>query len=92
MLHYHFLLPLDIKNRKPWLTSALKPYISFKNKLNVHTYVLASPSIALESSYKAYRNKLNIILRKAEKDNYQERFMTCTNYLRTPWQLIKEVI
>ena len=56
---------LGYKNRKPWLTSALKMSIKHKNKLYVKS--IKVPTLYNISQYKKYRNILHSLLRKSEK-------------------------
>ena len=57
-------------NRKPWISDALRNSIRNKNKL-YHKYKKI-PTIRNETSYKLFRNKLNHVLKIAEKKYYRE--------------------
>jgi hypothetical protein len=77
-------------NRKPWLTSALKQSIKYKNKL-----YLRSRRTSTESNvkhYKEYRNILNRLIRKTERNHYDLLLQKNKNNLRKSWLIIKEVI
>lgn len=77
-------------NRKTWLTAGLKQSIKVKNKLYVNSK--KHPTIANICCYKKYRNKLNGLLRKAERNHYDEVFTHNKNNLKKSWAIIKEVI
>ena len=56
-------------NRKPWLSEALRSSIRSKNKLyHKHKNI---PSVKNETVYKSYRNKLNHVLKYAEKNTLE---------------------
>ena len=58
-------------NNKPWLTNVMKESIKMKNKL----YIIRNKGNTADESnerYKMYRNKLNNILRSAERKYYQD--------------------
>jgi hypothetical protein len=78
------------KTRHPWLTPNLKKCIKTKNKLfikckrnqNEEEYV----------KYKIYRNNLNTILRKAERDHYHELLIENKSNMRKSWKVMKTII
>ena len=75
---------------KPWLSAALKKSIKIKNKL----FVLLKKSNDEEkvSYYKKYRNKLNQIIRSAERKHYHDLLQEHKSNLKKSWQVIKSVI
>ena len=77
-------------NRKPWLTDGLKNSIQKKNKL----YVQARKSNCSESilMYKRYKNKLNSLLKRAERDHFNNVLKACHGNMRKMWKTINEVI
>ena len=77
-------------NKKPWLSMALKNSIKTKNLLFLKSR--KDPSLATVTSYKTYRNLLNSLLRKAEKQHYHELMENNKNNLRKSWQIIKNII
>jgi len=93
--HYDDSFPLkklciNYRNRKSWLTEGLKNSIKTKNKLYVKS--LKEPTLSNIKRYKEYRNKLNHILRKTEREHYaslieMHRFNLCKT-----WNILKEVI
>ena len=56
--------------RKMWLTELLKDAIKTKNKLYLKSIKINTA--ANEIQYKKYRNKLNHILRCAERKHFQD--------------------
>ena len=62
-----------IKSRinKPWFTNGLKNACRKKN--NLYKSWLANKTECAQQKYKKYRNKLSLILRKAEKTYYQNK-------------------
>ena len=46
----------------------------------------------LENKYKDYRNRLNTLLRVAEKDHYANLFEENKSNLRNSWRILQEVI
>ena len=58
-------------NNKPWLTNAMKDSIKMKNKLYIIRNKANAPD-GRNGRYRMYRNKLNHILRSAERKYYQD--------------------
>ena len=78
-------------NKKPWLTSALKQSIKVKNKL----YVWRNKGNDIEQKvafYKTYRNRLNHILRSADRKYYQDLLIRHKSNTKKAWNVIKMVI
>ena len=78
-------------NNKPWLTNAMKESIKMKNKL----YIIRNKSNAPDGSnerYRMYRNKLNHILRSAERKYYQDLLIEHKTNVKKSWQIIKGII
>ena len=80
--HFHRNFPkqtvkMKYNNRKPWLTQGLKDSIKVKNKL--YKKCLNVKTVANETIYKTYRNKLNHLLKIAEKQHYSELLINCQN-------------
>ena len=78
------------KNRKQWLTCALRNSIKFKNKL--YFKCEKSPTNSNFNKNQAYRNKLNSLLRYAERDHYSVLLEQNKCNLRKAWSVIKSVI
>ena len=77
-------------SRKPWLSQGLKDGIKTKNKLSMK--YLRIRAVYNEIKYKNYRNKLNSILRNAEKKYYSDLLTENKHYTKNTWQIIKNVI
>ena len=78
------------RNRLPWLTDGLRKSIKHKNKL-YRTYIKIQTSYN-KHVYNIYNNKLKSILRKSEKNHYQDCLLKCTNNLKKTWTIIKDVL
>ena len=78
------------KSRKPWLSNGLIKSIKTKNQLYVK--YLRRPTLTNHSLYKQFRNKLNILMRKVEREYYDKELLIHKNNLRKSWEIIKEVI
>ena len=61
---------IKYSTRKLWLTQGLKDAIRTKNKL--YKKYMKCKTVANEKTYKRYRNKLNIILKCAEKQHFTD--------------------
>ena len=71
LINIHFSKKkIRYNSRKSWLTQGLKDAIVAKNKM--YKVYLEVPSACNESKYKTYMNKLNHILKKAEKQHYTD--------------------
>ena len=81
---------LCYNNRKPWLTDSFKQSIRTKNKLYMR-YVNAK-SAHNESCYKRYRNKLNHLLKIAEKTHVAEKLESNKANLEKTWSILKGII
>ena len=75
-------------NRKPWLSSAFKNSIRTKNVLFYKSKI--NPS--LRTTYTTYRNRLNSLLHKAEREHIKQLLDNHKNNLARSWQIIKDVI
>ena len=81
---------LNYRNRKQWLSTGLKESIKNKNKLYVKS--VKFPTLFNINKYKEYRNKLHSILRRAERDYYDQLLTFNKNNLAKSWKILKEVI
>ena len=64
--------------------------IKTKNKLYIKS--IKHPNLFNINNYKKYRNKLHSILRKYERDYYDQLLSLNKSNLRKSWQIIKDVI
>ena len=78
------------RDQKPWLTQGLKNSIRTKNKLYVRS--IKNPTIANKASYKVFRNKVNSLLRKCERDHYTRLISENKRNLRKTWSIIRELL
>ena len=78
------------ETRLPWLTYGLKQAIANKNKL--FTKSLRSKTPKSIASYKKYKNRLNHILKTAERKYYQDQITAHKSNLKKSWAIIKQVI
>jgi len=83
-------IKLGYKNKKTWLTQALKVSIKRKNKL----YFMSKkyPTLQNIEHYKQYKKTLNRILKEVEKQHYDNLFLTNKNNIKKSWSIIKEII
>ena len=77
-------------NRKPWLSEALRNSIKFKNKL--YYVYQKTPSVKNEITYKNYKNTLNKLLKRAEKQHYHDLLIKHKDNIRKSWSVIKSII
>ena len=75
---------------KPWLSTALKESIKRKNKLHAHSKKCGDP--VLQCYYKKYRNKLNQLIKTAERKHYHDLLIEHKSNIKKSWQIIKFVI
>lgn len=83
-------IKIGYKNRKSWLTAALKTSIKRKNKLYLRSIV--SPSPENKAMYKQFRNKLHSLMRRAEREHYDSMFQKNKNNMKRTWGVMKEII
>lgn len=81
---------LNYKNRKPWLTKALKTSIRKKNKMFIRYRKFNNINIL--NDYKLYKSKLNKLIIEAERDYYLDKFNMHKNNLKKTWSLLNSVI
>lgn len=79
---------LGYKDRKPWLSEGLKTSIKHKNKL----FMKKNKNPDLEDEYKSFRNVLNKLLHKAERNYYRSLLFKCRNNMKKSWKVLKDVI
>ena len=75
---------------KPWLSTALKESIKRKNQLHAHSKKYGDP--VLQCYYKKYRNKLNQLIKTAERKHYHDLLIEQKSNIKKSWQIIKFVI
>ena len=78
------------KNRKSWLSEGVKKAIIHKNKL--YFRFRKTPTPENQKIYKAYKNKLNSLIRRLDIQYYKNLIEMNKNNIRKSWQVIKEII
>ena len=81
---------IKYNNRKPWLSDSLRDCIKKKNKLHAKYKKHNTP--LNEITYKSYRNKLNHVLRKAEKIYHNDLLLANKNNMKKTWTILKNII
>lgn len=76
------------KHNKLWLTKGILTSIRYKNKLYSQTL---SNSQQIDQ-YRKYKNKLNHIMRIAEKQYYKNLLDTNKNDLKKTWKILNKII
>ena len=87
---HEVMVKLKYSNRKPWLSDGLKTSIKIINKLFV--YYKKSPTLTNETNCNVYSNKLNSVVRIAERNHYQHLLRQNHSNLFKSLQLIKQII
>jgi len=75
---------------KEWMSSGLVRCCN--KKLRLYNHYLKCPTQIKKLKYIEYRNKLKIVLRKAEKHFYALKFSEYINDLRQTWKLLNTII
>lgn len=76
--------------RKPWMTTGLIKSCIKKEKL--YKLRIKHPTDQNIINYKNYRNKLNKIIRAAQKNYYAQQFETFKSNIKLTWQTIKCIL
>ena len=76
--------------RKPWITKGLIK--SCHRKSVLYKRFKSKPSKRSESKYIAYRNKLNTLLRMAERNYYRNKLNSFAGDLCQTWKLLNEIL
>ena len=74
----------------PWLTNGLKNACKKKNRL--YKMFLSCRTLAAETRYKTYKNKLTSILRLSKKTYYSKLLVEHRNNIAETWQILRTVI
>ena len=83
-------IKIGYKTRKPWLTQAVKKSIHTKNLHYIKS--LKFPSDHNIFIYKRYKNRLNYLMRKLERDHIQNLLAKHKSDLRKTWKIMKDII
>ena len=76
--------------KKQWITKGLQNACKKKNKL--YRDFIKFRTKKAELQYKAYKNKLTIILRQAKKDYYNKKLLENKNDIKSTWKIINKII
>ena len=77
--------------KKPWITTAIRESIKTKNKLYINRNKGSNPVLQWQN-YRMYPNKLNHLIRKAERKYYQDMLLENKSNLKKSWQILKGII
>ena len=78
------------KKQKPWLTNGLKNACRKKN--NLYKAWLIKKTECSYEKYRKYRNKLSLIIRKAEKAYYKNKLEQNKKDVKQTWCVINDII
>ena len=73
--------------KKTWITTAIRESIKTKNKLCINRNK-GSNSVLQWQNYRMYRNKLNHLIRKAERKYYQDMLLENKSNLKKSWHIL----
>ena len=76
--------------RKPWFTNGIKNACNKKN--NLYKQFLSCRTKNAEEKYKKYKNKLTTILRRCEKNYYNELLQSHQNDVKGTWKILNSII
>ena len=77
-------------NHKPWITTSLQKSIKEKNRL--YATSIRHPCQYSKERYRAYKNRLNHLLRISERNYAHEQFSKYSNNLKNQWKVINSLI
>ena len=77
--------------KQEWMTPGLINCCRVKSNLYYKRYKLC-PSLQNEDIYKKYRNKLKLVLKKAEKDFYCSKLQVHSGDLKQFWKILNKLI
>ena len=83
-------MKINYKNRKPWLTDSLKNSIKVKNKL--YTIYMNNSNLYNKNKYIDYKKVLQKVMRRSERNHYNDILMKNKGNIKKSWELIREII
>ena len=83
-------IKLGYSTRKSWIPDDLKKLISTKDKMYRNLLTSKDPYLAI--IYKRFRNKVNKMREKAEKEHYNKLLAENKFNMKKTWQILKEII
>ena len=78
------------RDSKPWINKTILNSVKKKNTL--YRQYLKTKSTSLLAKYKAYKNKLQEVIRKAEKQYYSNKIEESKGNLSRTWKILKSMI
>ena len=94
--HFDNCFPVIVKRnmfnkpKTPWISEGI--LVSVKKNNRLYKKFMKHPTPIREVQYKAYKNKLNNLIRIAKRMYYDDKFERSKNDLKATWKLINEVI
>ena len=76
--------------QKPWITKGLQN--ACKKKNNLYKDFIKCRTKAVEKQYKAYTNKLTVIMRQAKREYYNNMLKEKKNDIKGTWKILNNVI
>ncbi len=76
--------------KQPWITKGLIK--SCKKKSTLYKKYLCEPTVGNKYIFTVYRNKLKSLLRRAEKDYYTNKIVSCQYNLSSTWKIIRSLL
>ena len=73
-----------------WLTESLVKSIRKKNKLYMRYRQM--PTVYNKNKYTVYKRTLRSLLKAAEKQHYDDKFLQYRNNLKSSWKILKQLI
>ncbi len=79
-----------MKTISPWITKGLLKSINKKNKL--YKQYIHSPNVEKLRNFKTYKNKLNMLIRKAKRKYFFRKFEHSKNNMKQTWNTINNIL
>jgi hypothetical protein len=88
---YKRFVPHKYKPLTNWISKGL--IVSIRKRDKMHRVLLKDPSNStLKTQYKTYRNLLNVLIKKAKINYYNDRLSQCKDNSRMTWKCISELL
>ena len=65
---------------------------SIRTKATLYKHFLKNLSVAVEKTYKSFKNKLNHLIRIAKRNFYDHKLAASKNDIKTRWKILNEVL
>ena len=83
-------IKLGYSTRKSWIPKHIKNLICQKNRMHINYLKSKDPYLGI--IYRRFRNKVNKMREKAEREHYNKLLSENKNNLKKIWQILKEII